>query len=208
VNPKVRSRILIPIAAVLALVAVACTNPEPASGNHVLVVGDSLLEHSQPEVAAALFTDGWQPDIRAAGGTTIVQWIDRVPLAVVNNPPNVVVIELGTNDCASGTCPPLGPYIDGIMQELAGVDAVLWLNTEVERSPRGLAYKSEGESSYVNREIEDAAARHPKLFLVDMNDVFEGHPELHSEDGIHFNDEGQRQFAELIRDALEPFKPL
>jgi lysophospholipase L1-like esterase len=193
---------------VFAVVAVACTSPEPASGNRVLVVGDSLLEHAQSEVATALSNDGWQPDVAAAGGTTITQWVDRVPLAVVRNPPNVVVIELGTNDCASGSCPPLGPYIDEIMRELAGVDAVLWLNTEVERSPRGLTYKSEGESAYVNREIENAVARHPKLFLVDMNDLVEGHPELHTEDGIHFNQEGQNQLAELIRDALEPFKPV
>jgi lysophospholipase L1-like esterase len=40
-----------------------------------------------------------------------------------------------------------------------------------------------------------------------MNGEFEGREEVHTPDGIHFNDQGQQEFAEFIREQLEPFKP-
>lgn len=192
------------VAVVIGLVAAACVDPEPVSGNRLLIVGDSLMNQSRAEVTAALAADGWDVQIQAQGGTTIVQWSERFPLLDYAEPADMIVIELGTNDCHSGDCPDLTPYIDKIMRYTSSAKEVLWLNTNEDSQKSPFI----GNLSYVNNEIEDACARYPKLFLADMNSEFEGRADLHSPDGIHWNDQGRKAFAEFIRSQLEPFRPV
>jgi len=194
-----RARLLL-LAVVLGLVAVACIEPHPVAGNKVLVVGDSLMNQSRDEVLAALRADGWDPTIVAEGGTTIVTWSERFLLLDLAQQPNMIVIELGTNDCAPDICPDLAPYIDKVMKYTTSADEVLWLNVNED-------HPLLDRRDYVNDEIESAVSRWPKLFLADMNAEFEGRPELRTSDGIHYNDEGQKLFAEFIRKQLEPFRP-
>ena len=188
------------MALVVALATVACIEPEPVSGNKVLVVGDSIMNMSRDEVQGALLADGWDPRIEAEGGTTILQWAERFPLLQFVDQPNLVVIELGTNDCSPEECPDLDPYIDRIMQNTSSADAVLWLNV---REDNPLLDRRD----WVNDELESAAARWPKLFIADMKGEFEGRDDLSTRDGIHFNDQGQEAFAEFIREQIEPFRP-
>jgi lysophospholipase L1-like esterase len=183
----------------IALVMAACAREEPVSGTKVLLVGDSLMNGSRDQVTAALSADGWQPQIEAIGGTTITYWSTRIPYLAAANP-SVVVIELGTNDCAPTECPILGPYIDEIMRGIARSTPVLWLNIQ-EKIP--LAQHRD----YINYEIESAAARWPNLFLVDYESRIENHPQYHSPDGLHLNDAGKQLFASLIRESLRPFRP-
>lgn len=198
-----RVRLLL-IAVVIGLVAAACVDPEPVTGNRLLVVGDSLLNQSRAEVTAALAADGWDVQIQAQGGTTIVQWSERFPLLDYAERPDMIVIELGTNDCHSDSCPDLTPYIDKIMQYTSSAKEVLWLNTNEDSQKSAFI----GNLGYVNDEIEEACARYPKLFLADMNSEFDGRADLHSPDGIHWNDQGRKAFAEFIRSQLEPFRPV
>jgi lysophospholipase L1-like esterase len=86
------------------------------------------------------------------------------------------------------------------MRYTSSADEVLWLNVN-EDNPLV------DRRDYVNDEISSAVSRHPKLFLADMNGEFNGRPELRQSDGIHYNAEGQRLFAEFIRKQLEPFRP-
>ena len=166
----------------------------------MLVVGDSIMNMSRDEVTGALLSDGWDPRIEAEGGSTILQWAERFPLLEFVDEPNLVVIELGTNDCSPKDCPDLDPYIDRIMQNTRSADAVVWLNV---REDNPLLEKRD----WVNDELEAAASRWPKLFLVDANGEFNGRDDLSTEDGIHLNDQGQEALAEFIREELEPFRP-
>ena len=201
-NRRTSSRASLLAAALLVgLVAAACVNPEPVSGNKVLLVGDSLMNQSRGAVTDALTADGWDVRIQAQGSTTITQWAERFPLLDYAEDPNIIVIELGTNDCSPEDCPNLQPYIDEIMKYTTSADAVVWLNV-LEDNPLV------DRRDWVNDQIEQAVSRHPKLFLADMNGEFEGRDEVHTPDGIHFNDEGQKEFAEFIREQLEPFKPV
>ena len=201
---KQTSRVsLLLLALFVGLVAVACIEPEPVNGNRLLLVGDSLMNQSRAQVLDAVSQDGWDPKIEAEGGTTIVQWADRFPLLDFADQPDMIVIELGTNDCGLGGCPDLTPYIDKIMKYTTSATEVLWLNTNEDASENPLI----GNLEYVNNEIEDACSRYPKLFLADMNSEFEGRKDLHVPDGIHWNDQGKEAFASFIRDQLEPFRP-
>ena len=59
----------------------------------------------------------------------------------------------------------------------------------------------------INQALQAADVRWPNMFLVDMNARLGGHPEWHQEDGVHLNAAGIEQLANLIAEALEPFRP-
>ncbi len=170
------------------------------AGHKVLLVGDSLMNGSRAAVTFTLSQDGWDTDIEAIGGTTITYWSERIPYLVALQQPDVVVIELGTNDCAPTECPVLAPYIDEIMRSIPASTPVLWLTIQEKIL---LATKRK----YINNEIESAFARWPNLRLVDYERTIENHPEYHTADGLHLNDAGQQLLANLLREALTPFRP-
>ena len=109
---------LVPIAWVS--VASSRTEPKPvARGNKVLVVGDSLTWQSIPQVTAALQADGWDPTIQAASGTTIGAWAGKVGTLIEQHDPDVLVVELGTNNCTA-ECPRIASVIDRLLRNVPG----------------------------------------------------------------------------------------
>jgi lysophospholipase L1-like esterase len=187
------------IAVGLVVFATACTEPSPASGNRVLIVGDSLTDQSHAPIAAALGDAGWDPIFQTYGGTTIEDWAGKLSKRVAFIRPDVVVMELGTNDCGSEGCPDLSPAIDRAMRAIGDIP-VLWLNIQDD------AIEPE-HPDYVNYAISQADARWPNLFPVDLAGRMRGHPEWRT-DGLHFNDAGKQQLAALIVEALKPFTPV
>ncbi len=183
----------------LAVTLSACKEPGPAQGNRLLLVGDSIFAGSVEALEAALIPEGWDPFFQSQAGTTIEDWAAHIQPAIDASHPDVVVIELGTNDCGTVACVNLEPYIDRLMQKLAFADAVLWLTVQTDTIiPE--------KPDYVNSQIKAAAGRWSNLFIIDMATYFEGHTEWR-DDGTHPNAEGQRQMANLIANSLQPFKP-
>ena len=175
------------------------------SGPNVLLVGDSLLSAAKDDVESAVREQGWNPTIKAVPGTAIEDWVDGLPGIAFAAQPQIAVIELGTNNCGPvRECPFLGPYIDQLMHSMPTAEAVLWLNTQTDVYPEFLPTNS---WAAVNAQLEEAAARWPKLWLVDMSGHFSGHPEWHDPDAVHLNAEGNRQLAALIAESLAPFRP-
>jgi lysophospholipase L1-like esterase len=163
-----------------------------------LVVGDSLLYQSAPEVKAALEDKGWVPAMDArpgsgiSGGFSIGGWPERVAELVRATKPDVAIVELGTNGCQG--CESLDRAIDAVMRPLRDVPRVYWLNVK-EYSPIPPDPKA------VNDALERAHERWDNLRIVDMNDEFADKRDLLS-DGVHFTREGERLFAELVEDQL------
>jgi len=189
---------------VVALGAVAlsaCKEPSPASGTRVLLVGDSIFAASRDNLKNSLTEAGWDPIVQAQAGSAIEDWVSQIPIAIGNagGSPNIVVVELGTNDCGTVACVDLTPHIDALMRQLAFADAVLWLTVQTD------ALIPE-KPDYVNSEIEAAEHRWSNLFIVDMGGLFEGHDDWRK-DGTHPNITGSNEMVELILDALEPFRP-
>jgi lysophospholipase L1-like esterase len=183
----------------LAVLATAGNDPTPAGGNRLLVVGDSLTALTRNNVASVLRDAGWDPTIDAESGTTIENWAPRLPDIVTFTHPDVVIIELGTNDCDVKGCPDLAPVIDGVMRTLADIKNVLWVNVQDDTFyPK--------HADYVNFAIEAADARWPNMFTVDLASRMRGHPEWRA-DGLHFNTTGAFQYASLLVDALREFAP-
>jgi lysophospholipase L1-like esterase len=187
---------------VVVLVAASCVDRTDVRGSRVIVVGDSILAQSESEVRAALEADGWHAAVKGIGGIPIQGWRKGIQQYVKLFHPDVAVVELGTNNCASSPCEDISAYIDAIMHELTkSARVVFWLNT------RDLPIKHPADADYVNRELADAAVRWPNLVIVDMNGRLGGHPELLDSGGLHFNDQGRQEFAQLIRDALHDLSP-
>lgn len=198
---RLRPFALLALTLTVSLVGAACAERN-VSGNEVLVIGDSLLEDSEAQVRAALEADGWEPLVDGVGGLPIEAWIPGAQMLVAQAEPQVVVVELGTNNCAATPCEDLDAYIDALMHELTKTaEVVYWLN--VQDLPRN----HPADEDFVNREILDAAVRWPNLVVVDMNTRFKDHPEWHRSDGLHFNDVGKQQLADLIREALHDVSP-
>jgi len=163
-------------------------------GNRLLLVGDSLLWGAIPQVQRTLTADGWAPTIAATPGTKVGDWAPGLPLQVAAAHPDAVVVELGTNDC-DPDCATLTASIDQVMRSVAKTVPVYWLNVQTQPT-----YPIHPET--VNRALNAAASHWPNLTLVDMNGHFRNHPEWHVADGLHFDDAGSVQLAQLIADAL------
>ena len=199
-------QLLIPTALVAIAGVVSAVGFGSHAGQTVVVVGDSLTAQSEAPIGLVLTADRWRPIVDGRSGSSItnrnsiVDWPTRIT-ELASTHPSVVVIELGTNDCAN--CgDDLDGGIDRILAPLRHTRRVVWLtvqDTAVERSsdPEG-----------VNEALRRATVRWPNLELLDMKGHFDGHPEWHIADLLHFNAAGSKELADLIRDAIdEPPSP-
>jgi lysophospholipase L1-like esterase len=185
---------LVPVAWVS--VASSRTEPKPvARGNKALVVGDSLTWQSIPEVTAALQAGGWDPTIQAAPGTTIGAWAGKVGKLIAEHDPDVLVVELGTNNCTA-ECPRIANVIDRLLRDVPRSVPVIWLNVQAQPD-----YPAHPES--VNDALAAAAERWPNVTLVDLSARFRNHPDWHMDDGLHFTATGSTELGRLIAEALQ-----
>ena len=98
-----------------------------------------------------------------------------------------VVVHLGNNGAFTR-----GQF-EEMMQVLAGVDRVVFVNVRVAR-----AWETPN-----NEVISAGVARHPNAELIDWYSASAGQPELFVSDGVHLQPPGQRLYAAMIRERLE-----
>jgi lysophospholipase L1-like esterase len=163
-------------------------------GNRVLLVGDSLLWQSTAAVTASLRAGGWDPTIDAYPSTTTGTWAPKMSEMVAETQPDVVVVELGTNNCTAA-CPNLAGVIDRLLAGVPRSTPVYWMNVQNQPS-----YPAHPES--VNDALVAARSRWSNVTLVDMSARFRNHPEWHQTDGLHFTATGSDQLASLITETL------
>lgn len=191
---------------VFVVVALAGCGGSKTVDDHVVVVGDSILQMSTKEVEAALRAAGWKPAVMGVYGSTIRggtqgSWPKTVHNLVRLMHPKVAVVELGTNDAMEQRCcGHVGDDVDALMHELRDVPHVQWLNVQ-----EGRTFSASSER--VNRELRAATKRWSNLQIVDFSDRFKGHPDWHSGPGPHLTPAGQVAFAQLVVQATAPWAP-
>lgn len=193
-------RLLVPVALIGLAGVVAAVGPGSHNGESVVVAGDSLTAQSDTQINFVLTADGWRPVVQGVSGSSmgnrnaVFDWTTRInELAALH--PSVVVIELGTNDC--GNCgEDLDAAIDSLLRPLRQVRRVVWLTAQTD-----VEFMS--DLGRVNDALRKATVRWPNLEVLDMGRHFAGHPELHTGDGVHFNEAGSSELATLIRDAID-----
>ncbi len=101
-----------------------------------------------------------------------------------------VVIAVGYNEFSDRYAASIETTLVALRAE--GVDRVFWLTLRAVRHP------------YVqmNNDIEDAAARHRELAIIDWNLYSRSHPDWFQDDGLHLLGSGAEAMATLIREKL------
>lgn len=181
----------------------APTWPEPAeAAQRVLVIGDSLIRHSRPELEAQLFAAGWAPTVRCWGAKGTDWGVGQVERArELGQLPDTVVVSLGTND-VWWLGIPMDVAVDQMMAALGSDRAVYWVNLWFDPA----SYDRLPDPVKVNKVLAAKAGEYPNLYVVDFAEAFrvarESGTGVGWTDGVHLNEAGRALRTELIVAAL------
>ncbi len=159
-----------------------------AEVGQVMAVGDSVMLGTVPELTATvagISVDAAVSRHVSTGIDILASWRDAGLLS------DAVVVHLGTNGTFSS-----GEF-DEMMQVLAGVRVVVFVNNKVPRS----------WEAGNNAVIADGVARYPNTVLVDWYSASVNRPEFFWDDGFHVRPEGAQLYAGLIASALAAHLP-
>jgi lysophospholipase L1-like esterase len=153
----------------------------------VFVIGDSVMVGAQGAIVAGL--PGWQVTVEAQLGLSLLgsASIVRARRAEIGD---VAVIELGANDGLD-----VGVFrqrVDAMMDALAGVPLVIWLNQA----------SFEAGRSALNAELSAAVGAYPNLDVVDWSSMVAAHPDFVGGDGLHLSAAGQEAMRAVVVQRL------
>lgn len=175
------------------------TRVEPPDAPRVLVLGDSNLFRSGPEVDAALRDAGFEPTLLGVPGYGLKDlddfWLETLP-DVLEVDPDVVVVGLGTNDTEMTDDVVQFPERLDRMMEALGDRPVIWL-THVDDRPGAPA--SAGRT--INAAVRAAPDRWSNLTVLDVAVAIANDPTILRGDGLHFSPVGMGIYAEKIAEA-------
>jgi lysophospholipase L1-like esterase len=177
-------RQLSPIIALTAIaIAAGCTQQEQAmpynESTSVVAVGDSIMVGASEHLTGLV--DGIVIDAEVgrpfADG---IAALERLNIAV--DPPDILVVALGTN---AGTSP---TRVDELIAAAGDVNELIFVNIRVPRD----------WESATNAALADAAGRYDHVRVVDWFGESAGRDHLFRADGYHPNDTGSERWANLI----------
>jgi hypothetical protein len=194
---------LLAVGLVAALFSIAAAEtaarPEADGLAHVTLIGDSIATALPGNVTAVqILRQGVDLDLEVApcrrlvtpscppNPPTVMELIQRRGAALG---PTVVMV-LGYNEFEDQYAGAIEKTLDAL--ERVGVERVFWLTLRAARHP----YLN------MNDDLRAAAARHPRLSVVDWNLYSRSHPDWFQGDGIHLLAEGSQAMATLIRTKL------
>ena len=167
----------------------------------VLVLGDSNLFQSGPEVDAALRDVGVEPALLGVPSYGLKDldtfWLAKLP-GLLEADPEVVLVGLGTNDASDPRDLQRFPARLDQMMTALGNRPVIWI-THVDDRPG--APPTAGRA--INAFIRDAVNRWPNLSVLDFAKTIRAYPTVLQGDGLHFSPEGMHAYAREIAAATE-----
>ncbi len=190
--------------------------PENRKGVFAVITGDSTtaLFHRQ-----LLHDQLGEFEIynRGIPGDTTVTFMDRMLRDVIPLHPEVIILDIGGNDILNGRC---------LTEVLENTELILsqFRNTLPDAHiilvsvPPVLTWKANSITPFYNRKLEYLAAKSDKIIYLDLwtHLAEKGTPVLDSryhrvlpngkKDRVHFNDEGYRVWAELLRPVLKMYQ--
>jgi hypothetical protein len=190
------------LVALAALAAAAASPARPAAARHVTFIGDSVADAIPAsnnslailrqgisldlEVAPCRRVEGEGCPIDGVRPPSAVQVIQSLGSSLGDN----VVVAVGYNDLEDQYAGNVEDAIQALTA--AGVKHIWWLTLRAARHP------------YVtmNEDIEQAAAHHPQVSVIDWNLYSRSHPGWFQDDGIHPLNAGAVAMATLIHKTL------
>jgi lysophospholipase L1-like esterase len=157
---------------------------------HLLVVGDSLAEATEGQLARLL--PGWQIDTSAFRGRHTDDGVAEI--VARPNLPDVIFVSLGTNDLPSATAS-FETQVDRVLDAAGPSRCVLWAN--IARPPyAGVSYAG------YNQVLKRLSYARPNLNVVDWAGITASQRGLLGSDGVHATPEGYAVRAQAIASAI------
>lgn len=173
--------------------------------SRVLVIGDSLIRDTRPQLESALTEAGWVPTVRCWGAKGTDWGVTQVKRArQLKQLPDRVVVSLGTNDIWWLGIP-MDVAVDQMMRALGPKREVYWVNlwfgevgfANYDRLPR---------PTKANRILREKAKEYPNLRIINFATAFRSAARAGTgvgwADGIHLNAAGYRLRTKLIVSSL------
>jgi lysophospholipase L1-like esterase len=205
------------IALALVIGATAC---KPEVTKEILFVNDSVTHQSILSIvgemnsvpagdAAGRFAPNFGSSVPGIGLSQVpgvstqagfdAYWDAHLSSLLGHVAPEVIVVELGYNDCNPGLAA-YGAHIDNFMGNIPPETPVHWLTL----------HDATGENlcnrATINAALNAATGRWSNLSLLDFAAHMQGHPEW-SPDGTHLNLDGQKAYANWLHDQLDSMYP-
>lgn len=200
---------------VLGLLAAVGAGCKPDVTREVLFVNDSVTHQSIPylvqemnNVQASDSEGRYAPNFGSSiPGIGLLQvpgystqpgsdayWDTHLASLLAHVEPEVIVVELGYNDCGHNLSA-YGDEIDDAMVHVPSGTPVHWLTMHDVNDQRTC-------DETINAALAGATTRWPNLTLFDFAAHMEGHPEW-STDGTHLSTAGQKAYAAWLTDQLD-----
>jgi hypothetical protein len=159
----------------------------PGTAPSVVVIGDSIAAGADPWLKASL--PGWIVTVDAEIGRASASGVAIAGAVAEASPaPNVVVVELGTNDADPAA---FRTNADAILASLEDVGLVIWQTT----------HGPMAHVPAVNAQIRRVVRRYPNTTLADWN-AFVPVEDL-SSDGVHPLGDHEDDMAKLVAPLLQ-----
>lgn len=168
-----------------SVVAVAPASAQPP---RLFVVGDSVILGAESAIRSTLGAS-WDVVFDAAVSRSTSAGASVIA-ARKHEIGDTVVVQLGTND--AGTTSVFEARIDEVMQQLADIPNVVWVNIREVRDYYPAA----------NQALRNAEARWPNLTVADWNAYSAGVPDPVYEDGLHLTGTGAQGMANMLAEQL------
>ena len=194
----------------LLWLTVLCTTPAHAKAPVILVFGDSLsaaygIPAEQGWVSLLqrrLAERGYPHQVVNASisGDTTSGGLSRLPAALAQHRPTLVILELGANDGLRGQPPMVMNRTLARMIELGQQAGARVLLAEMRIPPNyGPLYTQKFQATF-----GELAKRYDILLIPFMLDGVAGNPALIQDDGLHPRAEGQPRILENVWPILQP----
>lgn len=174
------------------------------AGDGVFMFGDSIGVQDGDALALRLTglplaVDNWSGRPTEAAVDALQTWATTYGL------PNRILMAVGTNDIFKP--PAFGPQVKRAMEIAGPGRTVYWVNTRVSRTkePEIVQRADLRNSTWVNRQLDDAADRYPNLRVIRWSEFLGKvkYPHRYLRDGLHTSIPlGQHWRNDLITQAL------
>jgi hypothetical protein len=182
-------------AVLLACAPVSSSSPPPDPS--VTVIGDSLTSLAKTEFDSIGASLGFSMTTDGVAGLTFEDRIAQIT-RVADDPPDALVIELGTNDVNRVPIARTSATIAAAVTALDAAPCVVFVNVGILVGGPG------GDAAIVaiNDALEAAVVGHPNMSVYDWSSEFHQHPNW-SLDTIHLKPEFHGEYASHILDAAK-----
>ena len=192
-------RLLGAVAAAAVMVgALSSCEYEGTTGPRVAVLGDSILKATDAPLLSRMTVSHrflrWN-----VNGARIDEQIQAAQMLADDPPrPDILIVELGTNDAAQGRAAPkvkgdINAFLATVLPTVR--QCVIWFNLKVDGIGDATPAVYNDRAPKINAVLAGIDAAQPKVRVFDYAAWAAQHPDLYYPDGIHPNPAGARALA-------------